>query len=130
MQIFFQPLAFTEYFDGEFFFSFFNFYRSNDQCSALRFDSTDTSDAAAFVAASPRVEWPEKRSISTPAAFSSFLIQADLAELWTWGCCPTDPISKRSLLSLVRYFFETSQYRFRHSTGTSCSSVSFLRKMD
>ncbi|KAK4007284.1 hypothetical protein OUZ56_012444 [Daphnia magna] len=90
---------------------------SADQCPALRIDSTDTPDAAALDAAAPRLEWPEKRSVSTPAAFSSFLIQAEIVELCTWGCWPTEPMNKRSLFLSVRYFSVTSQYRLRHLPG-------------
>ncbi|KAK4024612.1 hypothetical protein OUZ56_010035 [Daphnia magna] len=50
-------------------------------------------EAAALEAAAPRVEWPEKRSVSTLAAFSSFLIQADIVELLTWECCLTEPMN-------------------------------------
>ena len=56
--------------------------------------------------------------------------QADIVELCTWGCWPTEPMNKRSLFLSVRYFSVTSQYRLRHLPGSSCSSVSFLRKID
>jgi hypothetical protein len=60
---------------------------------ALRIDSTNTPDAIALVAAAPRVEWLKKHSVSTPAAFSSFLIHADMVKHWTCDC-PTETIIK------------------------------------